>query len=98
MGWSVGKIIKTILSLRVGTSKNKNIDHQGRKSCDYESDLIFLLRDSPMSSVLDFRFSYTLLQPKRKINGKKKNVYMRKQYYYFDLPKIRVGRARTTKN
>ena len=87
-----------ILSLRVGTSKNKNIDHRGRVTCDYETDLISLLHDSPMSSVLNFCFSYTLLQPKRNIKGKKKNVYIRNQYYYFDLPKIRIGQARTTKN
>ena len=32
------------------------------------------------------------------INSKKRNIYMRnKYYYYFDLPKIRVGLARTTK-
>ena len=30
---------------------------------------------------------------------KKRNVYIGNQYYYyFGLPKIRVGRARTTKN
>ena len=32
------------------------------------------------------------------INSKKRNVYARNQYYYLGLPKIRVGRARTTKN
>ena len=30
--------------------------------------------------------------------AKKGNIYMWNQYYYFDLPKVRVGRARTTKN
>ena len=35
---------------------------------------------------------------RRNINSKKRNVYMQNQYYYFDLPKVRFGRARTTKN
>ena len=35
----------------------------------------------------------------KKNNSKKKNVYMRNQYYYhFDLPKNGVGWAHTTKN
>ena len=34
----------------------------------------------------------------RKSIVKKRNVYMGNQrYYYFDLPKVRVGRARATK-
>ena len=52
-----------------------------------------------------FLFSYVLywnLKEKhhvsRNINGKKRKVYIWSQcYYYFDLPKIRVGQARTTK-
>ena len=36
---------------------------------------------------------------KRNINSKKRNVCIGNQYYYyFDLPKIRVCRAGTTKN
>ena len=61
-----------------------------------------------MSSALNFCFLYTLLQPpppppkkkdhiRWKINSKKKNISMWNQYY-FDMPKIRVGQARTTKN
>ena len=33
-GRSVGKIIIIILSLRVGKSKNKNINHRGKETCD----------------------------------------------------------------
>ena len=33
LGRSVGKIIIIILSLRVGKSKNKNIDHRGKETC-----------------------------------------------------------------
>ena len=67
---------KTIFGLKVGTSKNKNIDHRSRETSDNESNLISSLHDSTMSSVLNFCFLYTSLQPKRKINGKRKNVYM----------------------
>ena len=35
---------------------------------------------------------------KRNVDSKKRNVYTENQYYYFDLPKIRVGQARATKN
>ena len=36
---------------------------------------------------------------KRNINSKKLHVYIGNQYYYcLSLPKIRAGRARTTKN
>ena len=36
---------------------------------------------------------------KRNINSKKRNVYIGNRYhYYFGLPKIRIGRTRTTKN
>ena len=97
----VWKIIM-ILNLRVGTSKNKNIDHRGKKDCANESDHISFLRYSTMSSALNFCFISILLQPKRKkiwrkINSKNKNIYMWNQYYYFDLPKIGVGRTHTAK-
>ena len=66
---------------------------------------ISFLCDSTVSSALNFCFLSILLHPKRKryyirrkINSKEKNVYIWNQYYYFDLPKIGVGRARTTKN
>ena len=78
MGWLVDKII--ILSLRVGTSKNKNIDHRGIETCAYKSDFISLLCDSTMSSAINLCFLSVLLKPKEKyhirrnINGKKKNI------------------------
>ena len=58
-----------------------------------------------MSNALKFWFFYVFycnLKEKnhirRIINGKKGNIYMWNQYcYYFDLPKFRVGQARTTK-
>ena len=95
---SVGKILKIILSSRVGTSKIKIIDDQGKETCDYESDIISLLCDSINDAkCCEFCFLCSLSKPKTKINDKKKNVYMWNQYY-FDLPKIRVGQACTTKN
>ena len=40
----VGKmIIIIILSFKVGTSRNKNIDNQGKQTCAYESNHNFLL-------------------------------------------------------
>ena len=54
-------IIIIILSLRVGTSKNKNIDHRVEETCafmstesTYETDRISLICDSAMSSALNF--------------------------------------------
>ena len=35
---------------------------------------------------------------KRNVDSKKRNICTGNQYYYFDLPKIRVGQACTTKN
>ena len=43
---SVSKIIIIILSLRVGTSTNKNIDHRGKETCAYVSNHISFLHDS----------------------------------------------------
>ena len=62
-GRSVGKIIM-ILSFRVGTSKNTNIEHRVKETCDimstqvtyYEIDHISLLRNSTISSALNFCF------------------------------------------
>ena len=57
LDWSVGKII--ILSFRLGSTKNKNIDHWGKEAyavmstqVPYEIDHISLLRSSTMSSAL----------------------------------------------
>ena len=103
-GRSVGQIIiiMIILSFRVGTSKSKNVDHRVKETCairstqvTYETAYISLLRDSTMSNVLNLFFIYHI---RNIINNKKRNFYMGNHYYYFDLPKIRVGRARTTKN
>ena len=62
-GRLVGKIIVIILSFRVGTSKNKNIDYQLKETCvimstqvTYETDLNSLLCDSTMSSAPNFCF------------------------------------------
>ena len=55
-----------ILNLGFGTSKNKNIDNQGKENSAYESDHISLVHDSAMPSALNFCFLSILLQPKRK--------------------------------
>ena len=52
-GWMVGKAI-IILSLSVGKSKHKNIDHWGKHTCDQERNRISLCCDSTISSVLNF--------------------------------------------
>ena len=65
-----------------------------------------LYSDSTMSNALNicccFSVFYCNLKEKdqirRIINSKKRNIYMRNQYYYFDLTRIRVGQAHTTKN
>ena len=58
-------------------------------------------KNSAINASLPFLFNYFELKKKhirRKIN-RKKNVYMSNQcYYYFDLPKIKVGQAHTIKN
>ena len=57
-GRSVSKII-IILSLRVGISKNKNIDHQVKETCaqvTHETNHISVLCHSTMSSTLNFCF------------------------------------------
>ena len=58
-GWSVGKII--IISFRVGTFKNKNIDYGVKNTgaimlaqVTYKIDHVSLLQDSTISSVLNF--------------------------------------------
>ena len=57
LGQSVDKIIMIILSLKFTTSKNENIDHQGKETCAYENNHIFLLCDSTVSFALNFCFS-----------------------------------------
>ena len=66
-----------------------------------------LLQDSTISSALNFCFCVFCRNLKEKdhikinINSKKSNGYIGNQYYYYyylGLPKIRIGRARTTKN
>ena len=59
LGQSVGEIIIIILSCRVGTSKNKNIDHQVLETCaqvTYKTDYISVLCHSTMSGALSFCF------------------------------------------
>ena len=63
---NLGQLVKKliiILSLRVDTSKNRNINHLGKKTCVYKSNYISLPCDSMMSSALNFCFLSTLLQP-----------------------------------
>ena len=59
-GWSLGKII-IIISFRVGTFKNKNIDYGVKNTgaimlaqVTYKIDHVSLLQDSTISSVLNF--------------------------------------------
>ena len=67
----VWKIIIMILNLRVGTSKNKNIDHRGKKDCANESDHISFLRDSTMPSALNFLFFIYFIAALKKKDLKK---------------------------
>ena len=61
-----------ILSIRVSTSKNENIDHQDKetstmisKQVTYETDKISLPCDSTLSSALNFCFLCTFMKSKR---------------------------------
>ena len=67
LGRSVGKII-IIFSLRVGTSKNKNIDHRGKETCTCKSDHMSLLHDSKMSrcQVTKFLFFICFITTQKK--------------------------------
>ena len=102
-----------ILSFRIGTSKDKNIEHGVKETCPimstqvtYKIDHVSLLQDSTISSALNFKFFYAFCcnleekgQITRNINSKRINVYIGNQYfYYFGLPKFRVGQARTEKH
>ena len=74
---NIFKLRIIILNLRVGTSKNKNIDHRGKETCANESNLISFLRDSMMSSTLNFHFLSILLH---KIVLKEKQIVKRKMF------------------
>ena len=78
-------MIIIILSLRVGRSKNKNTDHQGKETCAYKKDHISLLCDSTMSSALNFCFLSVLLQRKRKRSYKKKNKYWKRKIFIYEI-------------
>ena len=87
LGQSVSKIIIIFLSFRVSTSKNKNADHRVKQTCTirsikatYEIYHTSLLRDSTMSSALNFCyvFYYNLKEKdyiRKIINSKKINIY-----------------------
>ena len=102
MGRSVGKII--ILSFRVGIAKNKNIDHEVKKLVPLCQPSLFTPKFNNLkySKYMFFYVFYCTLKEKGQIarnkNSKKRNIYIEKQYYNFVLPKMRVGRACTTKN
>ena len=55
----------------------------------FETDHIFLQHDLTMSSALNSGMYFFVIL--------KKKILKKYKQYYFDLPKIRVGRARTTK-
>ena len=100
MGRSVSKIIIIILSLRLSTSKNKNIGHRDWGICDkWKQPHIFTPWFNDAKCMKFLLFIYFIATHIRvKINHKKNNVYARNQYYYhFNLPKIRVGRLQKTK-
>ena len=69
VGRSVGKVIIIIIvSVRVGISKNKNIDHRVKETCAIvltqvtsETDHISVLCHSTMSGALNFCFLCILL-------------------------------------
>ena len=61
---SVGKIIIIILGFRVGTSKNKNIDHRFKETCaqvTYETEYISVRRHSIMSSALALNICFACI-------------------------------------
>ena len=84
-----------ILSFRIGTSKNKNIEHGVKETCPiistqvtYKIDHVSLLQDSTISRALNFKFFYAFCcnleekgQITRNINSKKINVYIGNQYF-----------------
>ena len=106
MGWLVSKIIIVILTLRVGTYlKIKILVIEVEKLVLIEVTISPFSVIKQMSSTLNFCFYLFCCSLKEKdsirgkINSKKKNAHMWNQYYYyFDLPKIGVGQACTTKN
>ena len=66
-GRSVDKTIIITQSLKVGTSKNINIDQRGKETCAFKSDHISLLHDSTISNTLKFCFLLFHYNPKKKI-------------------------------
>ena len=74
-----------ILGLRVGRSKNKNTDYQGKETCAYKKDHISFLCDSTMSSALNICFLSVLLQRKRKRSYKKKNKYWKRKIFIYEI-------------
>ena len=90
----------------MGSQENylRLVGRQNNNAKFQRSNYISLLCDSMLSNVLIFRFYPFYCNRKeknhirRKINSNKKNIYLWNQYYYFDLPKIRVRQACMTKN
>ena len=77
-GWSASKIIIVIiLSVRVGTYKNKNIDHQGKETT---FGLPILNESSAIYALLPFLFDFFELKEKDHI-GSKMNSQKRKCLY-----------------
>ena len=62
LGQLVGKMIIIIIiiitNLAFHTSKNKNVDQQGKEDCAWESDHVTLLCDSTMPSAINFYFYF----------------------------------------
>ena len=58
---------RIILSFRVGTSKNENIDHLGKETCAYQNDHISLLCSLTMSIALNLFCVYISVTQKEKI-------------------------------
>ena len=65
MGWLVSKIMIIILSFRVSTSENKNIDHGVKETwaiistqVTYETEHMSLLFDSAVSGAPNFCFLF----------------------------------------
>ena len=102
LGWLVSKIIIIIVNFRVGTFENeKSIFHQGyiwKRPC------LFILWYIGVKYCKFFAFYLFYFNRKEKGNisrktDRMKNYHLWNQYYsYFDLAKIRIGQAHTTKN
>ena len=82
MSLSVGKIIITILSFWVDTSKNKSIDHQVKETCaqvTYETDHICVLCHSTMSNALNFCFYVFYCDIKEKYHSRRNKNCKKKE-------------------